>query len=122
VLPVCIGVRGKMSSDRTLSITSMSWVLVPLELTVAELQDANRRTDVTIKAAPIPRPTKEDGPPLPTLAMLSKPVLLNAPGPLGGIRLDPGSYRPNMTDLIERHVFGRFVRLSCFRSITGATK
>ena len=110
VLPVCVGVRGKMSSERTLSITSMSWVLVPLELTVAGLQDANRRTDVTNKAAPIPRPTKRNGPLLPTLAMLSKPVLLNAPGSLGGIRLDRGSYRPNMTDLIERHVIGRELR------------
>ena len=75
-----------MSSDRTLSMTSMSWVLVPVELTVAGLQDANSNAEVTIKAAPIPRPTEKEGPPLPTLAMLSKPVLLNVtpPDPFGG--------------------------------------
>jgi hypothetical protein len=87
-----------MSSDRTLSMTSTSWVLPalgPVEFTVAELQDANRRADVTIKAAPIPRPTKREGPLLPTLAMF-QPVLLNALGPLGGIR--PIAFLPSEHD------------------------
>jgi hypothetical protein len=38
------------------------------------LQDANNRTDVTVKAAPILRPTERDGQRLPTLAMFAVPT------------------------------------------------
>ena len=38
------------------------------------MQDANKRTDVTIKAAPILRPTERDGQRLPTLAMFAVPT------------------------------------------------
>jgi hypothetical protein len=63
-----------MSSERTLSMTSRSPGPVPPEFTVAELQDVNKRTAVTIKAAPMLRPTERDGQRLPTLAMFAVPT------------------------------------------------
>src|SRR5882672_12053056 len=74
----CCGWRGRMSSERTLSSTSMS-ELSP-ELMVAELQDASRPTDSNRKAAPMLRPTVGDRPGLPTRTMFSAiPVLCQGP-------------------------------------------
>src|ERR1700694_1651416 len=59
-----------MSSDRTLSSTSMSAPL--LEFTVAELQDASATTDDNNKAMATPRPTtRGDRPRMPTHTMFS---------------------------------------------------
>jgi hypothetical protein len=99
-----------MSSERTLSKTSRSPGPVPPVFTVAELQDAKKRADVTIKTVPILRPTERDGQRLPTLAMFAVPLVTNAPDPLGGVRPEGGSYRRNMTVIIGVRVIDAELR------------
>jgi hypothetical protein len=62
------GWRGKMSSERTLSSTSI-WELSVVEPVVAELQETNKPVDSNMKMAQAPRPIVGYRPSLPTRTM-----------------------------------------------------